>query len=147
VNHLPPRAFKAPKIPKVRKKPRRTSAIKCRAHLNWVKNPEIWQCVAAGSGECFGPLDPHHVVSRGAGGGDEQVVTLCRRHHDICHDLKTKAFDERYGTDIAATAAELWQLSPAGREYRLKQQRASSAPLANQSTTPFSGEDQNNGEP
>jgi hypothetical protein len=69
----------------------------------------------------MGRLDPHHVVTRGAGGGDEQVVPLCRRHHDICHDLKTLRFDALYGTDIAETARVLWEQSPAGRAYRIKQ--------------------------
>lgn len=144
MNHLPPRAFKAPKISKIRKKPRRTSAIKCRAHLNWVKSH--FDCLCKNDA-CFGPIDPHHVVSRGAGGGDEQVVPLCRHHHDALHGMGRESFEREYRKDLDATAEALWEQSPHGKRYRLEQQRASSAPLANQSTTPLSGEDQNNGEP
>jgi 5-methylcytosine-specific restriction endonuclease McrA len=33
---------------------------------------------------CSGPLDPHHIVFRSAGGKDakENLITLCRKHHD-----------------------------------------------------------------
>lgn len=118
MNYLPPRRHKPKSLPKKRTKPRRSSAIKCRAHTNWVSNPEIWQCLVVGKREeCMGRLDPHHVITRGAGGGDEQVVPLCRRHHDICHDLKTDKFDALYGTDIAETARLLWAQSPHRRAW------------------------------
>ncbi len=44
-------------------------------------------CYLVGRGECWGPLDPHHVISRGAGGGDteDNVILLCRNHHQQAH--------------------------------------------------------------
>lgn len=115
---LPPRKIKQRSLPKVRKKPRRTSAIKCRAHLNWVKRE--FDCLV-NNYACSGPVDPHHVVSRGAGGGDEQVVSLCRFHHDGIHRLGKDAFEKCYRVDLAETAAALWKASPHRIAYERKQ--------------------------
>jgi hypothetical protein len=37
--------------------------------------------------KCWGRLDPHHVLRRSQGGPDtpENLVTLCRAHHDWVH--------------------------------------------------------------
>lgn len=34
-----------------------------------------------------GYVDPHHIKTRGSGGGDtdENVIGLCRKHHDAAH--------------------------------------------------------------
>jgi hypothetical protein len=51
----------------------------------------IAKCRAYGTcmlgGDCFGDLDPHHIKSRGSGGGDIEgnVILLCRRHHTLAH--------------------------------------------------------------
>ena len=36
---------------------------------------------------CWGPLDPHHILRRSQGGSNdpENLVTLCRAHHDWVH--------------------------------------------------------------
>jgi len=46
-------------------------------------------CVAPGAFgiTCGGPLDPHHVETKGMGGKKaadtpDDLITLCRRHHD-----------------------------------------------------------------
>jgi hypothetical protein len=36
---------------------------------------------------CFGPIDPAHIQSVGAGGSDFQVVPLCRKHHSQQHQM------------------------------------------------------------
>ena len=38
---------------------------------------------------CSGPAEPHHIVSRGAGGREEawNLLYLCRMHHRHCHDV------------------------------------------------------------
>ena len=38
-------------------------------------------------GGCSEGKDPHHIKSRGSGGGDEpeNIITLCRRHHNDAH--------------------------------------------------------------
>jgi 5-methylcytosine-specific restriction endonuclease McrA len=58
---------------------------------------------------CLGPLDGHHIKFRGAGGADapENVISLCRRHHDLAQarritskvlrDLLTRFHGYEYG--------------------------------------------------
>ena len=46
----------------------------------------MWGLMYPGKyGACSQGLDPHHILSRGAGGDDalENIITLCRRHHDL----------------------------------------------------------------
>jgi len=58
--------------------------------LEWVVNERdrtcLWGmfCTDPNDGCQFG-LDPHHVVKRSQGGDDvaENVITLCRKHHDL----------------------------------------------------------------
>lgn len=124
---LPPRKFKPRKAIKKRAKPRRTSAIKCRAHLDYVV--EEFDCSIRGkvckvSGEvheCAGPIDPDHIITRGAGGGDEQVWPLCRKAHDLRGSLGLSELERRYGVDATDIGASLWDISPAGRAYRFKE--------------------------
>jgi hypothetical protein len=45
---------------------------------------------------CGGPLDPHEPKTRGRGGDyldENEVVLLCRDHHDWCHDHPLEATD------------------------------------------------------
>ena len=56
---------------------------------------------------CCGPADSHHIVSRGAGGPDEEwnTINLCRMHHSECHQVGWWEFAKRYprqGTRIVA---------------------------------------------
>jgi len=118
MNALPPRKIKPCSLPKVRKKPRRTSAIKCRAHVNWVL--ENYQCIATGkvskiTGEvhrCWGRLDPHHSPTRGAGGGDDGVSPVCRGLHSLIDSPKRseKSVQDEYDIDFRMTARDLWNL-------------------------------------
>lgn len=45
-----------------------------------------------------GPSDPHHVKSRGAGGGDtsDNLLPLCRRCHQEWHRIGIESFTEKY---------------------------------------------------
>jgi predicted restriction endonuclease len=49
-------------------------------------------------GGCQFGLDPHHIIKRSQGGHDvkENVVTLCRKHHDMAEENKISA-KELYG--------------------------------------------------
>lgn len=40
------------------------------------------------------PSDAHHIVSRGAGGGDDlpNIISLCRAHHNEVHSKGKKTF-------------------------------------------------------
>jgi hypothetical protein len=62
----------------------------------------------SGWSRCRGPIDPAHVVhARGMGGcnsSKDEVVWLCRGHHDE-QEGRTRAFELRYGVDLKAEAA------------------------------------------
>ncbi len=47
---------------------------------------------------CIGPNDPHHIRSRGAGGGDtpENLISLCRSHHNEIHQTGDTTFTCKY---------------------------------------------------
>ena len=69
----------------------------------------IGLCRPGEFGECTSGIDPHHIISRGAGGGDEpqNIIALCRRHHNLAHarritkddlrEILTERFGYHYG--------------------------------------------------
>lgn len=127
MNHMPPRIYKPKSIPRVRTKPRRVKAIKCRPHINWVL--ENYGCALTGlickstgkPHKCWGPLDPHHTPTRGAGGGDNNIVPLCRGAHSLVDspDWSEKRVEKEYGVEFRPMGDQLWQISPPARVYRL----------------------------
>ena len=52
-----------------------------------------------------------HVRGKGAGGGDEQVIPLCGKHHrwgpDSLHKLNVAAFDKFWGISVKKIARAL----------------------------------------
>lgn len=44
------------------------------------------------------PSDPHHIRTRGAGGGDsaENLIALCRMHHTEIHQIGQTSFLIKY---------------------------------------------------
>jgi len=44
---------------------------------------------------CWGPLDPHHILRRSQGGTNDpdNLVTLCRAHHDWVHAHPARSVD------------------------------------------------------
>lgn len=85
-------------------KPRRNQ-INDPAYRRWIKSQP---CLV--SEQCWGPIDPHHVGHYGRGrDNDYNAVPLCRRHHDIAHDLKRLDFESRYGVSFEAAIAGLNQ--------------------------------------
>jgi hypothetical protein len=56
---------------------------------------------------CFGVAEPHHLVTRGAGGSDYHTVPLCREHHSELHRLGLLAFEGRYRLNLWRVAAFL----------------------------------------
>ena len=101
--------------PKRRKKTRSkpTSVISCESHLQWVRGHE---CVIIDQHECWGRVRAHHVKSKGAGGGDEQVVPMCDGAHDEVHNGK-QTFEEKYSVDLKETANYLAFLSPHKKKW------------------------------
>lgn len=53
------------------------------------------------------PCDPAHVLSRGAGGKDRDVVPLCRKHHQEQHKLGIVTFQARHNANLRLVADEL----------------------------------------
>jgi 5-methylcytosine-specific restriction endonuclease McrA len=55
--------------------------------LNWVVEQRDGICLYGlfRKDGCSGPLDPHHIVFKSAGGEDEKenLITLCRKHHRL----------------------------------------------------------------
>jgi hypothetical protein len=57
---------------------------------------------------CWGPVEFHHVKTRGAGGKDRgNGVGLCTTGHRSFHDLGRATFDARYAIDLAHVARDL----------------------------------------
>lgn len=117
------------RLPQRRKRPkmgvREPSRIDCPGHRRFVKSLE---CVCRHHPEikCSGPMDPHHQQTRGAGGGDDQVVPLCRTHHSLLDSpwWSQKRLEAECGVDFAEIAAGLWKISKPAQRYRDKLRRA-----------------------
>jgi hypothetical protein len=57
---------------------------------------------------CWGPIEFHHVKTRGAGGKDRgNGVGLCTTGHRTFHDLGRATFAARYAIDLAHVARNL----------------------------------------
>ena len=104
---------------------RQPSKIVCPSHRRWVKG---FECVCRNHPtiKCDGPMDPHHQITRGAGGGDEQVVPLCRTHHSLLDspNWSQKRLEAECKVDFAEIAAALWLRSPHGIRYRRAREAA-----------------------
>lgn len=58
----------------------------------------------------MGVIEAHHVDSKGAGGGDEQVVPLCSAAHAEIHKIGRHTFRLKYGDiNLEKIAAGLWK--------------------------------------
>ena len=58
------------------------------------------------------PIDFAHGTSRGAGGGDETGIGLCREHHSEQHSSGIITFQQRHNLDWDGLAAEFVRTSP-----------------------------------
>ena len=45
--------------------------------------------------QCYGRIDPHHVLRRSQGGQDtpDNLISLCRAHHSFVHDHPQQSYD------------------------------------------------------
>ena len=59
--------------------------------------------------DCSGPVDPHHVKTRGAGGDDtrENLMPLCRWHHIEAGMIGVWTFIKKYGLAFS-TELQRW---------------------------------------
>ena len=46
------------------------------------------------------PSEAHHVKTRAAGGGPDDVVPLCTAHHREFHDIGVRTFEDRHELDM-----------------------------------------------
>ena len=96
----------AKRVAKMRKRnfPDRTGTERCLI----ADKASAMHSIPAGWSGCWGPTDPAHVVhARGLGGcnsNKDEVVWLCRGHHDE-QEGRARAFELRYGVDLKAEAA------------------------------------------
>lgn len=113
-------------IPKRKSRPkmnvRQSDVIRCPQHLQWVRGHECSLagkiCVGplgtiVGRHQCGGRMEAHHAHSVGAGGGDDETVSICSKGHRNLHDGFT------FNVDLKAIAKQFWDLSPSGKKYRL----------------------------
>lgn len=64
--------------------------------------------VARARGGCRGVIEPCHVKSKGASGGDQaNLYPGCSRHHEEQHQTGIRSFQTRYGINLRALATEL----------------------------------------
>ena len=92
--------------PLLPKKPRRSSRVRCEAHLRWIRKHA---CSVPG---CDGiPIQAAHVRSSRDGGlgqkpGDQWTISLCARHHREQHQRGEHMFEEKHGIDMYSLAEE-----------------------------------------
>lgn len=67
-------------------------------------------------------MEAHHVTTRGAGGGDEQLAPLCSLAHQLIHD------GCGFNVDLAKIAADLWKASPHRQKYEMANSNGSEGP-------------------
>lgn len=107
--------LKRRKAPKMNLK--EPTIIKSEGHKKFVRG---FMCAVANRGDdCFGKMHAHHVTTRGAGGGDEQVVPLCAKHHDEIHTRGQNTFAAAYKVDLEKLAKQLWKAS----SHRIKYEK------------------------
>ena len=119
--------------------------IRCRGHLVWVKSRACliegkYSTASAGAykHECSDTMDPHHVHFETDGGtgikpSDCWTIPLCRKAHDLVHFHGEDAFARmwRIGSGDASAlktlAEQAWALSPAGKRWRMANEKAGGA--------------------
>ena len=115
------------RLPPKRKRPkmgvRQSDKIDCPGHRRYVKSLEC-VCRHHPAIKCDGPMDPHHQRTRGAGGGDDEVVPLCRRHHSLLDspNWSQKRLEAECKVDFAEIAAGLWRTGKAAQRYRKRRE-------------------------
>jgi hypothetical protein len=94
----------------IRKKPmlsRNNARLKKRRAAQFGKQAEACRALPCCICDRRAPSDPHHVRSRGAGGGDEWCLPFCRTHHIQIHAYGRKSFEARNDVDLITMATEL----------------------------------------
>ena len=56
---------------------------------------------------CFNPSEPHHLITKGAGGHDYFCVPLCRNHHQEIGDCGRETFQKRHDINLWEVTTKL----------------------------------------
>ena len=95
------------KTPLARRTPLRRTNRKRLAKRRLLQfGPQADACRRAHCIGCFAPppCEPHHILSRGAGGLDADCIPLCRGCHRELHSVGRTLFETRHFVDLQATA-------------------------------------------
>jgi len=104
---------------------RRRDVLRAPSHYQWVGG---YRCCIPGC-DCQNKTERHHVRKgipyEDKGGKSEKphdkwIVPLCGGpdgHHEEFHRIGHDTFEKKYGIDLKAVAAHLWQTSPHRRKY------------------------------
>lgn len=69
-------------------------------YLNFVRKAD---CCVVGCNHVF--AEPHHLRTRGAGGGDYTAIPLCRVHHSELHHIGPARFEKEHALSLGAVNA------------------------------------------
>lgn len=105
-----------------------SNVVRCPSHRKWVRG---FQCCVDGKvpgHDCEGPIEFHHSVTRGAGGGDETGVPLCHYHHMLLESpgWSQRRIQEIARIDFAELSAQIWKGSP----HRIRWERSHNAEVS-----------------
>lgn len=107
----------------------KSGPLRCPAHKRFVKRHEccLKGLVDLKTGNphvCWGPIDPHHVTTVGAGGGDDECVPVCRGGHDLVDrpGWSQRLVEERFGINFKDLAEQMAGRSKALKLYHKKRE-------------------------
>lgn len=91
--------------------PKPEPGLESPALLDWISEGPCLVCALRAIGVVPNGCDPHHVQPKGMGGtavGDiDNVVGLCRAHHDELGRLGPRRFEVKYRVNLARWAVTL----------------------------------------
>lgn len=69
---------------------------------------------------CNNPSEGHHIITRGAGGGDDEwnILPLCRREHQQVHAIGLKEFAIRWPSVRMWLKRNGWQFDEYSGKWR-----------------------------
>lgn len=83
--------------------PKPSKPLRDKTHLEFIRGLPC--CI------CRDPRTvPHHAKTKGSGGGDDETVPLCHKHHtgdEGVHGLGRETFEKRFGVDLLEIARYL----------------------------------------
>lgn len=95
--------------PELRDFVRRVRCVVCQTNRGRNRNGELVEPESY-TAELFRVSDPHHVKTRGSGGVDaDNLIPLCRYHHDEVGRIGSISFQVQYNLDFRAVAKRVFE--------------------------------------